>query len=108
MNVVFPPLVLYVVGAALVVGGIVRALTLGRRRPNREIADDDPAKTRLRRRHFAFGVVWIGAGLFLIVSTAMTLRSRAESSSPAHGPGSSSVIRLDPARPTTLAPPASP
>ena len=104
MNVVFPPIVLYVVGAALVIGGAVRSLTLGRRRPDREIADDDPAKVRLRRRHFAFGIVWIGAGLFLIVSTAMTLRSRAESADPARGP----AIRLDPARPTTLAPPAAP
>jgi hypothetical protein len=104
MNVVFPPIVLYVVGAALVIGGIVRALTLGRRRPGREISDDDPAKVRIRRRHFAFGVVWIGAGLFLIISTAMTLKSRAESSSPAGSP----VIRLDPSRPTTLAPPATP
>ena len=106
MNVVIPPLVFYIVGSALIIGGCVRALSMGRRNPKREIADDDPAKVRARRRHLTFGILWIGAGLFLIVSTAMTLRTRAETSNPA--PGSPSVIRLDPSRPTTLEPPARP
>ena len=50
MNIVIPPLIFYVVGAALVIGGTVRALTLGRRNPDKEILDDDPARTRARRR----------------------------------------------------------
>lgn len=106
MNVVVPPIVFYIVGSALIIGGFVRAFTMGRRDPKREIADDDPAKARLRRRHLTFGVLWVCAGLFLIGSTAMTLRSRAETSSPARG--ASPQIRLDPARPTTLEPPARP
>jgi hypothetical protein len=106
MNVVIPPIVFYIVGSALIIGGFVRALTMGRRNPSKEIADDDPAKVRLRRRHLTFGILWIGAGLFLIGSTVMTLKSRAESSNPVRG--SSSTIRLDPARPTTVAPPAAP
>jgi hypothetical protein len=113
MNVVIPPLIFYVVGAALVAGGAVRALALGRRNPSREIADDDPAKTRARRRHLTFGLVWVAMGLFLIASTAGVLRTRAATSNPsqvrARPPGGSPpVIRLDPARPTTLEPPAKP
>ncbi|MEP6654250.1 MAG: hypothetical protein ABJA82_12875 [Myxococcales bacterium] len=76
MNIVIPPLIFYIVGAALVVGGTVRALTLGRRNPDREINDDDPARTRARRRHFTFGLVWVGMGLFLIISTVGVLRSK--------------------------------
>src|SRR4051812_41507395 len=76
MNIVIPPLIFYIVGAALVVGGTVRALTLGRRNPDREISDDDPARTRARRRHFTFGLVWVGMGLFLIISTVGVLRSK--------------------------------
>jgi hypothetical protein len=109
MNVVIPPLIFYLVGAALVIGGTIRALMLGRRNPTREIADDDPAKTRARRRHLTFGLVWMGMGLFLIASTAGVLRSRAATSSGGGaGRGSSPVIKLDPARPTTLQPPAAP
>ena len=111
MNVVIPPVIFYVVGAALVVGGIVRALTLGRRNASREISDDDPARTKARRRHFTFGLVWVAMGLFLIASTVGVLRTRAETSSPLPGrpsAGSSPVIRIDPARPTSLAPPAKP
>ncbi len=76
MNVVIPPLIFYVVGAALVIGGTVRALTLGRRNPEREIADDDPIRIGARRRHFTFGLIWIAMGLFLIVSTVGVLRSK--------------------------------
>jgi hypothetical protein len=124
MNVVIPPLVFYLVGAVLVVAGAIRALTLGRRNPAREIADDDPFRTRARRRHMTFGIVWIAMGLFLIISTAGVLRSkwgahdgdaRAEPQRPEPNQGSSSpssasspVIRLDPGRPTTLEPPAKP
>ncbi len=111
MNVVIPPMIFYVVGAALAIAGAVRAITLGRRHPSREIADDDPAKTRARRRHFTFGLVWIAMGLFLIGSTVGVLRTRAETSSPIPGGlsgGSSPVIRLDPGRPTSVVPPEKP
>jgi hypothetical protein len=111
VNVVIPPLIFYVVGAALVMGGTVRTLTLGRRNPTREIADDDPARTRARRRHLVFGLVWIAMGLFLIASTAGVLRTRAETSSPTgvRPRGSlSPAIHLDPARPTQVGPPAEP
>jgi hypothetical protein len=96
MNVVIPPVIFYVIGAALVVGGTVRALTLGRRNPAREIADDDPAKTKARRRHFTFGLVWVAMGLFLIGSPLRPLGA------------SPPAIRLDPARPTSIEPPAKP
>jgi hypothetical protein len=111
VNVVIPPVIFYVVGAALVVGGTVRAMTLGRRNPAREIADDDPAKNKARRRHFTFGLVWVAMGLFLIGSTVGVLRTRAETSSPTplRPLGASApAIRLDPARPTSIEPPAKP
>ena len=111
MDVVIPPLVFYAVGVVLIVGGAARAVMLGRRNPSREVSDDDPAKSRARRRHLTFGLVWMAMGLFLLASTAGVLHSRAATSnlSPVRSVGSSSpVIRLDPARPTTLSPPATP
>jgi hypothetical protein len=111
MNVVIPPLIFYLVGAALIVGGTLRALTFGRRDPTSEIADDDPARARARRRHLTFGLVWVAMGLFLVASTAGILRSRAATAnlSPGRTGGASPpVIRLDPARPTSAGPPATP
>lgn len=123
MNIVIPPLIFYVVGAALVVGGTVRALTLGRRNPDREINDDDPARTRSRRRHFTFGLIWVAMGLFLIISTVGVLRSKwGQHEEGPRAPGvmpsdpSSSpprllpapTLRLEPAPPTTAEPPAKP
>jgi hypothetical protein len=98
MNIVIPPLIFYAVGAALVVGGTVRALTLGRRDQAREIADDDPAKARARRRHLTFGLVWIAMGLFLIASTAGVLRSKA-------GPREDGAPRVELTRVPTPTPP---
>ena len=132
MNIVIPPLIFYLIGAALVIGGTVRALTLGRRHPDREISDDDPARARARRRHFTFGLVWVAMGLFLIISTVGVLRSkwgsRDERGGPPASPPSSSTLaptatggaaaattprllpgptlRLEPAPPTTADPPA--
>lgn len=135
MNIVIPPVIFYVVGAALVIGGTVRALTLGRRNPDREINDDDPARARARRRHFTFGLVWVAMGLFLIISTIGVLKSKwgsgegpatapAQSAptsapppprtgSPGQGPPTgptisppAPTIRLDPAPPSTATPPA--
>ncbi len=76
MNVVLPPLFFYAVGLALIVGGAVRAATLGRRDASREINDDTPERAKARRRHRTFGFVWIALGLFLIASTAGVLRLR--------------------------------
>ena len=111
VDVVIPPLVFYAVGIVLILGGATRMVMLGRRNPKREIADDDPAKARTRRRHLLFGLVWVGLGIFLLGSTAGVLRTRAATAnlSPVRGVGSSApTIRLDPARPTTLEPPAKP
>ena len=125
MNLVIPPLIFYILGAALVVAGAIRALTLGRRDASRELADDDPKKAGARRRHLAFGVVWMGMGLFLLASTAGVLRSRSSSSKSVSAPSMPGgepgpVIRLSPVpppatspalapeRPTTLRPPAAP
>ncbi len=80
MNVAIPPIFFYVIGAMLVVFGALRALTLGRRRPERELADADgnesPARASERRRHLRFGIIWVLMGLFLIVSTAGVLKMR--------------------------------
>jgi len=80
MNLVIPPIFFYVVGALLIVFGAARALTLGRVRRGGDIQDDDPARAsagaRARKRHLAFGIIWIGMGLFLILSTAMVLKVR--------------------------------
>jgi hypothetical protein len=76
MNIVIPPLFFYVIGAVLVIAGAVRAATLGRRNPARELSEDTPAYAKARRRHLTFGVVWVLMGLFLIFSTAGLLRMR--------------------------------
>ncbi|HXJ21235.1 MAG TPA: hypothetical protein VMT03_13465 [Polyangia bacterium] len=76
MNVVIPPLFFYVVGALLVIFGALRAATLGRRRPSRELTEDTPQAAKARKRHFTFGLVWVAMGLFLIASTAGVLSFR--------------------------------
>ena len=77
MNVIIPPLFFYALGAVLVIFGSMRALTLGRRRPERELNDqDDAARASERRRHLRFGILWILMGIFLIVSTAGVLKMR--------------------------------
>jgi hypothetical protein len=77
MNVVIPPIFFYAVGTLLVVFGALRALTLGRRRPERELQEDTPERAKVRRRHLTFGVVWVLMGLFLIASTAGVVHFRA-------------------------------
>jgi hypothetical protein len=76
MNLVIPPLFFYVLGALMVIFGAARALMLGRRRESHELEADDAAKVKLRRRHLAFGIVWILTGIFFIVSTAGVLKVR--------------------------------
>ena len=118
MNVVIPPLIFYILGVALVVAGAVRAFSLGRRNPARELDDDDPRRVTARRRHLTFGVIWVLMGLFLIASTAGVLRSRSEVTRVALPPAEPGLpgaaggalpgprIRLSPERPTTIEPPA--
>jgi hypothetical protein len=76
MNIVIPPIFFYVIGAILVIAGAVRAATLGRRNPDRELLDDTPERAKARRRHLTFGIVWVLMGLFLLFSTAGLLRLR--------------------------------
>ena len=85
MNIALPPIFFYEVGTLLVVFGVLRAVVLGRRRggaggdgdgESGELVEDTPARAKTRRRHLAFGIVWVVMGLFLIVSTAGVLKMR--------------------------------
>ena len=76
MNLIIPPLFFYVLGALLMIMGAARALSLGRHRPGHEGQEDDPARAKARKRHLAFGIVWVLIGIFLIVSTAGVLKVR--------------------------------
>ena len=77
MNVIIPPLFFYALGAMLLIFGTLRAVSFGRRRPERELVDEDTqARASERRRHLRFGIIWILMGLFLIVSTAGVLKMR--------------------------------
>jgi hypothetical protein len=76
MNLVIPPLFFYLIGAALMIGGAVRAATLGRRDSRGEINEDSPERAKARRRHRTFGLIWVAMGLFLIASTAGVLHMR--------------------------------
>jgi hypothetical protein len=77
MNITIPPILFYALGALLIVFGALRALTLGRRRPARELDDaDSPARAHERKRHMTFGIVWVAMGLFLIVSTLGVIKAR--------------------------------
>jgi hypothetical protein len=76
MNIVIPPLFFYAIGTLLVLFGVLRALTLGRRRATSELVEDTPERLKARRRHLTFGIVWVLMGLFLIVSTAGVIRMR--------------------------------
>lgn len=107
MNIVIPPLIFYVVGTALVIGGTVRALTLGRRNPDREISDDDPTRAAARRRHLIFGLIWVAMGIFLILSTVGVLRSKwGGGGAPGARTEGGGTILIEPAKPTTIGPPA--
>jgi hypothetical protein len=76
MNITIPPVLFYALGALLVVFGTLRALTLGRHRPDRELEADTPARAQERKRHLTFGVVWVAMGLFLIISTLGVIKMR--------------------------------
>jgi len=65
-----PPIFFYAIGTLLVVFGALRTAVLGRRRADRELAEETPERARARKRHLAMGIVWLLMGAFLIVSTA--------------------------------------
>ena len=71
-----PPVFFYAIGAFLAVFGAARALVLGRRRPDRELTEETPARAKLRRNHLIFGIVHFLFGIGLILLTSGVLRSR--------------------------------
>ncbi|HEX4406072.1 MAG TPA: hypothetical protein VH560_14640 [Polyangia bacterium] len=71
-----PPVFFYAIGAFLAVFGAARALVLGRRRPERELSEDTPARAKVRRNHLIFGIVHFVFGIALIVMTSGVLRTR--------------------------------
>lgn len=76
MNVVIPPIFFYAIGTLFIVIGSLRAAMLGRRRPGREIAEDTPQQAKARRYHRRLGIVYVLAGLLLILMTTGVLRFR--------------------------------
>jgi hypothetical protein len=77
-----PPVFFYGIGAMLIVFGALRAYHLGwsRRRAAAGASEDaeEEASSGSRRgsgytakRHIVWGLVWIGLGLFLVISTAV-------------------------------------
>jgi hypothetical protein len=76
MNIVIPPLLFYVVGTLFVVIGALRAAMLGRRRAGREIAEETAAAAKARRYHLRLGIVYVLAGILLILLTSGVLRFR--------------------------------
>ena len=71
-----PPVFFYAIGAFLSVFGAARALVLGRRRPERELLEDTPARAKLRRNHLIFGTVHFVFGIVLILMTSGVIRWR--------------------------------
>jgi hypothetical protein len=71
-----PPIFFCAIGAVMVVFGATRAIVLGRRRPNREILEDTPARAKARRNHVVFGMLHIVMGIFLILLTTGVIPSR--------------------------------
>jgi hypothetical protein len=71
-----PPVFFYAAGAFLAVFGAARALTLGRRRPDRELGEETPARVKLRRNHLFFGLLHFVFGIILILMTSGVIRWR--------------------------------
>lgn len=92
MHLNLPPLIPYVVGALLVVFGLVRAKVLGAPRSPRPTDQDDdqavqspratdatePADVRgpEQKRHIRWGILWVLMGLFLLISTFIQTHRR--------------------------------
>jgi hypothetical protein len=71
-----PPIFFYAVGGFLAVFGLARALVFGRRRPERELAEETPARAKARRNHLVFGLVHFAFGIVLILMTSGVIRAR--------------------------------
>ena len=71
-----PPAFFYAIGTFLAVFGAARALVLGRRRPDRELAEETPARAKLRRNHLIFGTLHFIFGIVLILLTSGVIRWR--------------------------------
>lgn len=84
-----PPIIPYVVGAMLVLFGLLRAKYLGAPRPPRATDDDSgagedaaPVRGKEQRRHVRMGFVWVLLGLFLLISTYIQIRRSQQESAP--------------------------
>jgi hypothetical protein len=71
-----PPVIFYAVGAFLAVFGATRALVLGRRRADRDVVEETPARAKLRRNHLLFGTLHFVFGILLILMTSGVIRTR--------------------------------
>ena len=71
-----PPVFFYAIGTFLAVFGAARALVLGRRRPDRELVEETPARAKLRRNHLLFGTLHFVFGILLILLTSGVIRTR--------------------------------
>ena len=76
MNIVIPPIIFYAVGVLFIVIGGLRAFMLGRRRPDRELAEETAAQAKARRYHLRLGIVYVLSGVLLILMTTGVLRFR--------------------------------
>lgn len=77
MNIQFPPVLFYGIGALLIVFGALRAYQLGwqrRREKTAEVADEPRTRGPQPRYHLMVGLVWVAMGLFLVISTLMANR----------------------------------
>ena len=71
MNPSLPPIFFEIIGVILLVIGVLRAAMLGRRRADRELAEDTPERAKARRRHLVWGIIWTLVGAYLVVATAL-------------------------------------
>jgi len=71
-----PPIFFYAIGTLFVVFGGLRVAILGRRRGDREVAEETPERAKARRQHRIWGTIQIVAGAILIASTAGVLGRR--------------------------------
>lgn len=80
MGFTIPPIIPYILGAILVLFGILRVRYLAAPRipaavEGKEL-DNKPIRGPEQRRHLRMGIIWIGMGLFLVISTYIQLRQQ--------------------------------
>ena len=83
MHVNLPPILPYSIGALLVLFGLLRVKYLAAPRvpTAKSTLDEDapapgdvPVRGKEEKRHYRMGIIWVGLGLFLVVSTYLQLR----------------------------------